>query len=335
MSFPLYVKIAKQLRLKVRLVDVSRRDLNIDKNKIKSQINKNTKAIIVTHLFGNPCDIHEIKKICDKKKIILIEDCAQSFNSKINNIDTGNFGDVGIISTSILKTPTTLSGGILILKDKKLFLKIEKWTRENLKSGFILRLKLLIKIILSILNSYPKIYSILSDKIFSFLKNYNPRLYRKILYSGMGIKNNLYDPLERPKLTKFQLSIGLNQLERCEEMNNIRKKYSQILQLKFEKNNNIEVINNHFKEGYNHQYFVIFIKKNYKKIYEKIFNSGVHIMDENVWNCTKYGFDIENINEDFPVTNKFDGQLIRIQNNSYLNINQIQQISKKVLDASN
>lgn len=335
MSFPLYVKIAKQLELKVRLVDVSNKDLNIDVNKIEEQINRNTKGIVVTHLFGNPCDIYKIKNICERKNLKLIEDCAQSFNSKINDIETGNFGDVGIVSTSLLKIPTTLSGGILILKDQELYSKIINWVEMNISDNFVLKFKLLIKILLSILNSYPAIYSILSDKIFIFLKSYNPRIYRKILYSGMGMKNDLYDPKERPALSKFQLTIGLSQLNRCEEMNKIRKEYSQLLQKNLEKNENIIVVNDHFKDDYNHQYFVIFIKKNFSEIYEKLFKSGIHVMDENVWDCTKYGFEIENNHENFTVTKNFDGKLLRIQNNSLLKKNQIEKICKKIIDASN
>lgn len=334
MSFPLYIKIANQLKLKVKLVDVSEKDLNIDANKIEAQITNQTKGIVVTHLFGNPCEINKIKNICKKKKIILIEDCAQSFNSKINNIDTGNFGDIGIISTSLLKTPTFLSGGILILKDYKLYKKINNWKKNNLQKNLLLKIKLFIKVILSILNSYPKIYSILSAKIFNFLINFNPRVYRKILYSGMGLKNKLFDPLERPVLSKYQLSIGLSQLNRCDEMNNLRRKYSIILQNKLKKNSKIKVINNHFKKDYNHQYFVILIKKNFKKIIAELFRLGIHVIEENVWDCTKYGFKIENINQNFPITKKFNSKLVRIQNNSFLNENQINKIAEKVLNAT-
>ena len=51
MSFPLYVKIANQLNLKVVLVDVNQSTLNIDENKIESKINNNTKGIVITNLF--------------------------------------------------------------------------------------------------------------------------------------------------------------------------------------------------------------------------------------------------------------------------------------------
>ncbi len=335
MSFPLYVKIALELGLKVQLVDVDDKDLNINVNELERLlINSNCKGLVVTHLFGNPCEILKIKKICEEKKIILIEDCAQSFNSKIDSIETGNFGDAGIVSTSLLKIPTTLSGGILITKDIKLYEYVENWCRENLNNNFIEKLKLFFKIIVFILNSYPLIYSILSDKIFSFLKNNNPRIYRKILYSGMGMKENKFNPKERPALSKFQLSVGLSQLIRCEEMNILRKTNSKYLEEKLSKNENIKVINNHFKEDWNHQYFVILIEKNFEKIFKKIFDSGVHAMDENVWNCSKYNFDIVNNNQSFKNTTKVDGKLLRIQNNSFLNLKKIDQISKVIINAT-
>ena len=64
MSFPLYVKIALELGLKVKLVDVNENDLNIDVNKLEREIsNDKCKGLVVTHLFGNPCEIAKIKQI--------------------------------------------------------------------------------------------------------------------------------------------------------------------------------------------------------------------------------------------------------------------------------
>ena len=132
MSFPLYIKIANQLNLKVRLVDVNIEDLNINHELIEQNINHKTKGIVATHLFGNPCEIDQIKNICEKYKLKLIEDCAQSFDSFHKGIETGNFGDVAIFSTSLLKIPTTLSGGILVTNNIDLRDKINSWIEKNI-----------------------------------------------------------------------------------------------------------------------------------------------------------------------------------------------------------
>ncbi len=335
MSFPLYIKIALQLKLRVKLIDVNEKDLNINTEFLKDIDEGECKGLVVTHLFGNPCEINKIKKICDEKKITLIEDCAQSFDSKFKGVQTGNFGDAGIISTSLLKIPTTLSGGILVTKNKILYNEVENWMKTNLSNSLIKKTKLFFKIFIFILNSYPLIYSILSDKIFSFLKNYNPRIYRKILYSGMGMKDKTFDPKERPCLTKFQLSIGLSQINRSKKMLLKRKENSKYLQEKLEKCINIKVINNHYIDDWNHQYFVIKINKNFNSITERIFKNGIHAMDENVWNCSKYGFDFENKDTDFRITNSFDGLLLRIQNNSFLKKHQIDKIANVIISASN
>ena len=161
---------------------------------------------------------------------------------------------------------------------------------NNLDNSIVTKSKLFIKSFMFILNSYPFIYSVLSDKIFSFLKNYNPRVYRKILYSGMGMNNNKFNPKERPNLSKYQLSIGLSQIERCEEMNQKRRENSEHLQNHLNKIKSIRVINDHFKKDWNHQYFVIEIKENFEAVFKKLFDSGIHAMDENVWDCSTYKF---------------------------------------------
>ena len=117
-------------------------------------------------------------------------------------------------------------------------------------------------------------------------------------------------------------------------MNNLRRANSKHLEEKLSKIENIKVINNHFKADWNHQYFVILIEKNFEKIFKKIFDSGVHAMDENVWDCSKYNFNIINNVQNFKNTFKAHGKLLRIQNNSFLNLKKIDQISEVIINAT-
>ena len=149
-------------------------------NDNRKNINKNTKGIVVTHLFGYPCEMDKIKEISQKNNLVLIEDCAQSFGTFYKKVETGNFGDVGIYSCSLIKIPTTLGGGILITSDKSLNDFINNWIEENIKFSFKKNFSLIIKNILSIANSFPFLYSILASKVFFFLNKFNPRIYRKI-----------------------------------------------------------------------------------------------------------------------------------------------------------
>ena len=77
-------------------------------------ITNKTKAVVVTHLFGHPGYLTEIKNICNEYGIELIEDCAQSLDSFYENIETGNFGDTAFFSTGAVKVPTSLGGGFML-----------------------------------------------------------------------------------------------------------------------------------------------------------------------------------------------------------------------------
>ncbi len=70
----------------------------IDVTKIEEKITSKTKAIIPVHIYGQPVDILEVKEICTKHKLILIEDCAQSHFAKFDNKFVGTFGDLATFS---------------------------------------------------------------------------------------------------------------------------------------------------------------------------------------------------------------------------------------------
>ena len=316
MSFPLYIKIANQLNLKVVLVDVNKDTLNIDEEKIERKISNNTKGIIITHLFGYPCEVSKIKKIAKKYNLKLIEDCAQSFGSYYKNLHTGNFGDVGIFSTSLVKIPTTLGGGILVTKNKDLIKKINNFNNKLPKS-YIINLRYFLKNFISLLNSKPFIYTLLSSKIFSILNKYNPRIYRKIIYSGMGLQNK-FDPNERSDLKKYQVNFGLNQFKNYKTMRQKCEENSKYIKKNLNDITEIEFLNYKKSTKWNYQYLVIKIKNNPKNFSKKIFDNKIHAMEENVWNCLDYGFRINNNNENFNITRKNNKKLLRIQNSPSL-----------------
>lgn len=79
-------------------VDIDSRTFNIDPALIEAAITPRTKAIIPVHLFGQPADMAAIGVICEKRSLLLIEDCAQSFGAAIGNRMTGTFGSMGCFS---------------------------------------------------------------------------------------------------------------------------------------------------------------------------------------------------------------------------------------------
>ena len=102
-------------------VDVDINKWTIDPSEIKKNITKKTKAVIVVHFLGNPCDLKKISNICKKEKIFLIEDCAEAIGSKFNGEMVGNYGDCSTYSFFGNKTITTGEGGMITFKNKNIF----------------------------------------------------------------------------------------------------------------------------------------------------------------------------------------------------------------------
>lgn len=105
--------------------DVSDDDFCIDPAKIEKLITKNTKAIMVVHLFGCPAKMDQIKRLASKHRLAVIEDCAQAPGAKYKGRLVGTIGDAGIFSFNQHKTITTGEGGFIITNDEKLALKMQ------------------------------------------------------------------------------------------------------------------------------------------------------------------------------------------------------------------
>jgi len=92
------------------------------------------KAVIVVNLYGTPAKLDEIREICDRHRVVLIEDAAESFGATYKGQQTGTFGQYNAISFNGNKIITTSGGGMLLTDDKDAADKVRKWStqaREN------------------------------------------------------------------------------------------------------------------------------------------------------------------------------------------------------------
>lgn len=103
--------------LKPVLVEPNIKTYNIDPEKIEEKINKNTKAILVVHLYGKACQMDKITTLCKKYNLKLIEDCAQSHGAKFKNKITGSFGEFGCFSFYPTKNLGALGDAGAIITD--------------------------------------------------------------------------------------------------------------------------------------------------------------------------------------------------------------------------
>lgn len=110
--------------------DVDDRTCNVTAATIEARLSERTKAIVVTHLFGNPCEMGEIMELAKSRNLPVIEDCAQSFLATYKGRPVGTIGNIGCFSLQQGKHITTGEGGIVTTNDdamgRRMFLYINK-----------------------------------------------------------------------------------------------------------------------------------------------------------------------------------------------------------------
>ena len=114
-------------------IDSEKETWNMDPKALEKAFEKypNPKAVIVVHLYGTPAKIEEIKEICDKHNVPLVEDAAESLGAAYKGKQTGTFGKYGIYSFNGNKIITTSGGGMLVSDDEERIEKVRFWVTQS------------------------------------------------------------------------------------------------------------------------------------------------------------------------------------------------------------
>ncbi len=100
--------------------DIEPKSFNIDPEQVKEKITSKTKAVLIVHLYGQPCEMGAILDICEDHELKLVEDACQAHGAEYKGKKVGSFGDSGVFSFYPTKNMTTGEGGIITTNDKKI-----------------------------------------------------------------------------------------------------------------------------------------------------------------------------------------------------------------------
>ncbi len=107
--------------LKPVLVEPRINTYNMDPDRIEHHLNSKTKAIMLVHLYGKPCEMDAIKALADNNGLHLIEDCAQAHGATFNGRKVGTFGIAGAYSFYPTKNLGALGdAGAIITADEEM-----------------------------------------------------------------------------------------------------------------------------------------------------------------------------------------------------------------------
>ena len=126
--------------------DIDEKTFNISPKDALKRITTNTKAIIIVHYAGQPCDMNEIMQIAQEHNLFVIEDCAHSLGASYFGKQTGSIGTAGCFSFYPTKNITTLEGGMVTTNDKDVSRKIsslrshgmtrDAWERKDVATWY-------------------------------------------------------------------------------------------------------------------------------------------------------------------------------------------------------
>ena len=103
-----------------RFVDIEPDTYCMAPKSLAANITPRARAVIVTHLWGLPARIDEIRRICKQHGLFLIEDCAHALGARWKGKHVGTFGDLGMFSFQEFKQLSTGDGAMVTVQDKKL-----------------------------------------------------------------------------------------------------------------------------------------------------------------------------------------------------------------------
>ena len=254
------VNVIKYCGMKPVFVDIDEKTLLMNIDEVKERINKNTRAILVTHLFGFYNDVNRIKKLANKK-IIIIEDCTHIFPSKLT-------GDFSIFSFNKWKTINCLGGGAIASRDKNKF--IMSAIREEIK-GYPDPAR--IEMLKRLLFNYA-VKSLLLKYIFGFFVF--PTIY---LFGLLNIDilfdltkddlKNKFSENKKLRFTKLQAAIGLRMLDEVGKLDEGKKeKYKKLKNMI--KNDGVKTIDSSLSPV-----FFPIIVKDKKGVCKKLLKHGI------------------------------------------------------------
>jgi perosamine synthetase len=127
--------------LEPKFVDIDPNNLTIDFEDLKKKYSKDCVAVICVHMGGHPCKMEKILPWAKKKKLLVIEDCAETCGGVYKKKKIGTWSDISCFSFEEKKIITTGDGGMICLnnKNKYNYLKslsfhgwdVDPWKRHN------------------------------------------------------------------------------------------------------------------------------------------------------------------------------------------------------------
>lgn len=254
--------------------DIKKDTYNLDPERVKEKITKNTKAIICVDFAGQPCDLDELKNIVEDANICLIEDASHAVGSEYKGQKIGSISDITTFSFHPVKHITTGEGGMIATNNKEFYKKMKMLRNHGIDKEVKERFG--------------------SESTWAYDMKFLGKNYR---------------------ITDFQATLGIKQLERLDEFIERRRFIVEEYKKAFESFEDVTppFVKKEVKHAW-HLYTLLLNKGNRDDFFTKMRskNIGVNVHYIPIYHHTYYKENFGFEKKDFPVTEDIFKRIITL-----------------------
>jgi dTDP-4-amino-4,6-dideoxygalactose transaminase len=202
-----------------RFLDLRAGTFEGDWERLKDLIGPHTRAVIVTHLYGNPGDLETLTALCGEREVQLVEDCAQGVGARSGRRPVGTFGRGAIFSLGPTKNLTLLGGGAVAASDPCVVRRVRDLAQQHGRIGLVASLRLAAKAMVLGIATHPIPFSLFLLPVLRRLERRGVDLVHRIMEEKPGELRGI-EHARRP--SRLMAAVGKAQLGRLQSLNRAR-----------------------------------------------------------------------------------------------------------------
>jgi perosamine synthetase len=202
-----------------RFLDLGPGEFEADWGRLEPALGARTRAVLLTHLYGNPADLESVATLCAAKGLPLVEDCAQGIGATWRRRPVGTFGCGAIFSLGPTKNLTLLGGGAVATDDEELGRFILEEARRHARTGPAGSARLATKALALAVATHPLPFSALLLPLLRRLERRGVDLVHRVMAERAGE----LEGLAAARLpSRAMAAVGTAQLRRLPALNRAR-----------------------------------------------------------------------------------------------------------------
>lgn len=310
---------------RIKYVEPKNHHFNVDIDVIQNAVSSKTKAVVVSHLYGQSSDIQKIADFCAQNKIFLIEDCAHACGAEEGGKKLGTFGQVGLFSFGVGKNMNTLGGGILTTNTEALALDIRN-------KASLLAQQPLLKLVFQAVKTYMMalltgpFFTFFTFPIMKFILQHKPNFFDDLVNEKVDLSALQMNILNSRKASSAQAALGSLKLKKLEQTRTALIERAKL----YDKNLSNQVkwpLFEKDRESQSLSYYVIRLP-NRDKMRMALLKKGIDTKSCDMNNCAALTDPQEGFS--FPLSQMVKDQIVEIPNHQKMKKSEVLLIAQEI-----